>query len=82
MGSDIATGLANTFRYLPQHTIENVFGRFAPNVEGFFGMSPAPDAQQAIPVQHVDPADVQKANESFRKAAELSTMRKPLPKGK
>lgn len=82
MGSDIATGLANTFRYLPQHTIENVFGRFSPQVEGFFGMSPAPDAQQAIPVQHVDPADLKRANESFLLKPDLSTMRKPLPKGK
>lgn len=88
-GRPIAEGLANSFRYFPQHAIDNVLGpKWGPRVEGWMGMSPAPDATVYDPQGNfqADPADVMKANESFRHAQEqrpnLATMQKPLPKGK
>lgn len=85
MSSPVANGLANTFRYLPQHAIDNILGpKWGPRVEGWMGMSPAPDPNPPSPQQNfqADPADVQRANQSFRDAQNLSTMHKPLPKGK
>jgi hypothetical protein len=80
MSSPIVTGLKSAFRYLPQHTLEGALGSgLGQAVEGFMGMSPEPSAPVAP--QQVDPADVQRANESFLPKPNLSTMRKPL-KGK
>ena len=89
MGSPIVSSLQNTFRYLPQHAIDGVFGqKWGPRVENMMGMSPAPDGPTlgAVPPgnNQVDPADVQRATESFRPqpapAAKpnIMQMRKPL----
>lgn len=91
MGSPIANGLANTFRYFPQHVIEGLLGpKWGPKVEGFVGMSPAP--ADAMPGQDTYqpagspglPPQWEEANRISQQQhkQDLSTMRKPLPKGK
>lgn len=90
-GRPIADGLANTFRYLPQHTLDSVLGpTWGPRVEGWMGMSPAPDGPTggATPVAHPDPnyqsEMLERANQSFRDAQKpsLATMKKSLPQSK
>jgi hypothetical protein len=94
MSSPIVTNLANTFRYLPQRSIDGLLGpKYGPMVEKFMGMSPAPTDQGEVlqapgmpdPNYHAD--KLAEANRSFMpqqaapQAPDVTQMRKPL-KGK
>jgi hypothetical protein len=49
MANEIADNLKNTFRYLPQRTIEGVLGQgIGQKVEGWLGMPLAPNANGEV----------------------------------
>jgi hypothetical protein len=73
MANEIADGLKNTFRYLPQRTIEGVLGQgIGQKVEGWLGMPLAPNAAGEVyqapgaPDPNYQREMLERANRSFQ----------------